>query len=50
MASSSSSEVQTTVHGGGTTTITLPGIGDITVTIDATTGALLTLAQQFQDE
>ena len=40
MASSSSTEVQTTVPGGGTTTITLPGIGAITVTIDATTGSI----------
>ena len=39
-ADSSSTEVQTTVPGGGTTTITLPGIGDITVTIDATTGSI----------
>ncbi len=39
-ADSSSTEVEQAVPGGGATTITLPGIGDITVTIDATTGAI----------
>lgn len=39
-ASSGSHEVETTVPGGGTTTLTLAGIGDITVTVDATTGAI----------
>jgi hypothetical protein len=40
VASSSSTETRTTVPGGGTTTITLPGIGDLTLTVDPTTGAI----------